>query len=100
MVVRGVRVVQRRTVVAGRRHHVAAPAGTSPAAYSAIGDQMDHERDPLTNETIVHDTDTTYVGRDTDLHDAGTAPENEEGGKEALGAGAGALGGAAVGMAV
>src|SRR3954454_774365 len=30
----------------------------------------------------------------------GTAPENEEGGKEAMGAGAGALGGAAVGMAV
>lgn len=30
----------------------------------------------------------------------GTAPENEEGGKEAFGAGAGALGGGAVAMAV
>ena len=42
-------------------------------------------------------TDTTYATR-TDAD--GTAVENEEGGKEALGAGAGALAGAGVGMAV
>lgn len=40
--------------------------------------------------------DTT---RNQHSHDD-TAPENEEGGREAIGAGAGALGGAAVGMAV
>ena len=52
---------------------------------------MDH--DTTTTHDHLHDDDLLNEGR-------GTAPENKEGGTEAMGAGAGLLGGAAVGMAV
>ena len=45
------------------------------------------------------DYQMTYDDRDRDMH-TDTAPENEEGGTEAVGAGAGAIGGALVGGAV
>jgi hypothetical protein len=58
--------------------------------------------------TTVRETDVTrtdvdgnmYADRTTVVEDNGTAPDNQEGGKEAIGAGAGALAGAGVGMAV
>src|SRR6476659_1184200 len=43
---------------------------------------------------------STYADRTTVVDGNGTAAENHEGGKEAVGAGVGALGGAGIGMAV
>ena len=58
--------------------------------------------------TTVRETDvtrttadgSTYADRTTVVEGNGTAAENQEGGKEAVGAGVGALGGAGIGMAV
>ena len=59
-----------------------------------MSDQVLNEtRKPLDGDRV-DDLDRPY---DTST---GTAPENQEHGREAVGAGAGALGGAAVGMAV
>src|SRR4029078_13417128 len=56
-----------------------------------------NDRDPRYTDPADQVVDTTDSRLD---HSNGTLPENQEHGNEAVGAGAGALGGAAVGMAV
>ena len=83
---------------------------------SLDGDRTDETEMPLGTETMYDatastneertlgdrtpDGDRTFDTTGTTGGDAGTSLENEEHGTEALGAGAGALGGAAIGMAV
>ena len=64
---------------------------------------METDDGTTVRETDVTRTTTdgsTYADRTTVVDGNGTAPENREGGKEAVGAGVGALGGAGIGMAV
>jgi hypothetical protein len=61
-----------------------------------------HVHDETWNREMLATDDGTTVRDDTVVVDrsGGTAPENQEGGHEAMGAGAGALAGAGIGMAV
>jgi hypothetical protein len=79
------------------------PAGSMPidrsVRHTRRGDVgMSHH--DLTEDRRPLDADRTDELDRTPASSAGTAPENQEHGREAVGAGAGALGGAAVGMAV